>query len=226
MEKKCRLCKQVKLIEKFSRINKYSEERVSACTICRNNRKIENYSPEDLENYKLKQKLNVTKWRGKIKSLPDNDIKKISIIGRERKSNLKFYYKNREKLNKKHKEYSKEWYVKNKERELKNSRKRYMEAKIKNPFRNNYSNYCSRERKRGSVFPMSFDEFKKYVEQRCFYCGNISGGIDRIDNLLGYVKGNITPCCKTCNYMKNKTSQKDFIYNCRRIAKLHENWIN
>lgn len=112
-------------------------------------------------------------------------------------------------------------YKKNKLKVLEKSHQYYMKVKIKNPIKNNYSNYCSREKKIGGKFFMSFDEFKIYVEQRCFYCGYISGGIDRIDNSEGYNKENIVPCCKICNYMKNKTSQKDFIYNCKRIAKLH-----
>ena len=28
-------------------------------------------------------------------------------------------------------------------------------------------------------------------------------GIDRIDNKLGYIKGNMTPCCKICNHAKH-----------------------
>lgn len=39
----------------------------------------------------------------------------------------------------------------------------------------------------------------------CHYCGGKlgkrcpTGGLDRIDNAIGYVKGNVLPCCGVCN---------------------------
>lgn len=43
-------------------------------------------------------------------------------------------------------------------------------------------------------------------------------GIDRIDNALGYTLDNIVPCCRTCNFMKQTSNQKDFINKCKQIS--------
>ena len=58
------------------------------------------------------------------------------------------------------------------------------------------------------------------VSQNCHYCGAApavifrktkTNGIDRIDSSLGYVKTNVVPCCKFCNFAKNNCSHKNFI---------------
>lgn len=55
----------------------------------------------------------------------------------------------------------------------------------------------------------------------CNYCKNSfvngSRGIDRIDSTIGYVYGNITPCCYTCNLMKGILSQEEFFKHLKRI---------
>ena len=55
----------------------------------------------------------------------------------------------------------------------------------------------------------------------CNYCKNsfINGsrGIDRIDSTIGYIYGNITPCCYTCNLMKGILSQEEFFKHLKRI---------
>lgn len=43
-------------------------------------------------------------------------------------------------------------------------------------------------------------------------------GIDRLNSLLGYIKGNYVPCCYTCNMMKNLNSQEVFTTLCCMIA--------
>jgi hypothetical protein len=44
------------------------------------------------------------------------------------------------------------------------------------------------------------------IKSNCEYCDSVPGercnGIDRINNLLGYIPGNVVPCCKTCNKIK------------------------
>ena len=47
----------------------------------------------------------------------------------------------------------------------------------------------------------------------CYYCGkfpNKVNGIDRVNNSVGYTYDNCVPCCKRCNYLKNKTTQEEF----------------
>ena len=42
-------------------------------------------------------------------------------------------------------------------------------------------------------------------------------GIDRIDPNLGYVQGNVQPCCKTCNFAKASLSLHGFIKHLAKI---------
>ncbi len=62
---------------------------------------------------------------------------------------------------------------------------------------------------RGIEFSLSFGEYKKlYNRKKCYYTGkklkhkdNFS--LDRIDNTKGYVPGNVVPCDKVINGLKN-----------------------
>jgi hypothetical protein len=67
--------------------------------------------------------------------------------------------------------------------------------------------------KRGIVYSLLDSEVKSIIFSKCHYCDspprNITtqtrlcyGGIDRVDNKLGYVTGNVVPCCRQCNTMK------------------------
>jgi len=97
---------------------------------------------------------------------------------------------------------------------------------------NYYKNQCGE--KRGHCFDLILDDFKEITKQDCFYCGekpsNICdrssrrangtftyNGIDRKDNTKGYTKNNIVPCCKVCNSMKSKLSEKEFISHIKKI---------
>ena len=42
-------------------------------------------------------------------------------------------------------------------------------------------------------------------------------GLDRIDNSIGYVKGNIVACCRTCNFMKGTKTVKEFLKKIQEI---------
>lgn len=42
-------------------------------------------------------------------------------------------------------------------------------------------------------------------------------GIDRKNSSIGYIEGNILPCCTTCNMMKGKLDYKAFISKCSKI---------
>jgi len=77
-------------------------------------------------------------------------------------------------------------------------------------------------------FGLTFDEFMKFWQQPCWYCGcSITTiGIDRIDNAQGHVMGNCVSCCARCNRMKSKFSQEDFLDQCRRIVAQHSNTEN
>jgi hypothetical protein len=65
----------------------------------------------------------------------------------------------------------------------------------------------TRRTKAGHEFTVAFKEYCELIMQPCEYCGgqlNKQGlGLDRIDNSKGYIPGNVVPCCKNCNIMKN-----------------------
>lgn len=88
-----------------------------------------------------------------------------------------------------------------------------------------YLSYRCSAKKRGFDFKLTKEEFKEITSLNCVYCGKepsmfigntikygcyFYNGIDRIDNEIGYIKSNCSPCCKTCNYMKKELSLEEF----------------
>ena len=68
-------------------------------------------------------------------------------------------------------------------------------------------------------FEMTDEEFFHLIELECFYCGTENGnGIDRVDNAIGYIRDNVVPCCKTCNYIKGNYSKNFFLAHVMKIA--------
>lgn len=78
------------------------------------------------------------------------------------------------------------------------------------------------------------DAFKMFSEN-CYYCGappqNISKapggdfiytGIDRMDNALGYIPGNVVPCCKACNFIKCKLSTSEILAWAKTVTRVAE----
>jgi hypothetical protein len=71
------------------------------------------------------------------------------------------------------------------------------------------------------------------MKQSCVYCWdewwNISNSIscqvktinfnwlDRIDSSKWYLKDNVVPCCKKCNFAKSDMSKEDFISHINKI---------
>jgi len=98
------------------------------------------------------------------------------------------------------------------------------------------SDYTRRAKKKGISFELSRDRFKELIYGKCFYCAAepsgvanrhgyngacVYNGVDRIDNRLGYVEGNVVTCCQQCNQAKSSFSQEEFygwisrVYNYR-----------
>ena len=69
-------------------------------------------------------------------------------------------------------------------------------------------------KRRGLDFNLSKQDYEKVVTNPCHYCDGelpeVGSGLDRIDSSLGYVPGNVWPCCTRCNRMKNNLSLADF----------------
>lgn len=95
--------------------------------------------------------------------------------------------------------------------------------------------------KRRYVFELTKDEFRKLVTNNCTYCGIppstikktryeygnfIYNGIDRMDNDLGYVPGNVATCCKRCNRAKGTRNYNEWIAWLDRIAEFRTRKTN
>lgn len=51
------------------------------------------------------------------------------------------------------------------------------------------------------------EEYSELIGQTCHYCGantsrETGKGLDRLDNLKGYIHGNVVPCCGRCNRVR------------------------
>lgn len=84
---------------------------------------------------------------------------------------------------------------------------------------NGYNRYKASARNREIIFLLSYDVFVDTIIQACRYCGERPcGGVDRLDNALGYTTDNSVPCCVTCNRMKLLLSETQFI---EQVDKIH-----
>jgi len=102
-----------------------------------------------------------------------------------------------------------------------------------------FKKYIQQAKSREHCFDLTLDDFKEITKKNCYYCdeipinvcdrkkhnrsnGNfIYNGIDRKDNTKGYTKNNVVPCCKVCNSMKSKLSEKEFISHIKKIVSYH-----
>jgi len=91
-------------------------------------------------------------------------------------------------------------------------------------------------KKRGIEFSLSDEEAIKLISLNCHYCGQEPSpcvytyskekvakhfnrnGIDRVDNSVGYVSGNVVACCATCNHAKKAHSAEEFLAWARRVV--------
>ena len=93
--------------------------------------------------------------------------------------------------------------------------------------------YRYNARKRGFVFSLTDDQALEIMAQECHYCGVLQSnimrvkqsigvfsynGLDRVDNALGYVSGNVVACCARCNLGKGDGSALEYLERCRRVA--------
>ena len=83
-----------------------------------------------------------------------------------------------------------------------------------------YRGYKKNAKTKKIDFTLTKDFFKTHWQDNCFYCGETLErvGFDRVDNLVGYIVGNVVPCCPDCNWMKGTMAQKSFITKCVQIA--------
>jgi hypothetical protein len=86
-----------------------------------------------------------------------------------------------------------------------------------------YSVYQYNAWKKNINFELDELGHRNLCSGNCVYCGrqptkNLKNGIDRLNNNLGYVTGNMVSCCPRCNYMKLKISWVEFIIHCSRVG--------
>ena len=77
--------------------------------------------------------------------------------------------------------------------------------------------YKRNARKRSLAVEIPDSRFFELFSGECFYCGCVLSktlthkkaygsfsynGVDRLDNSIGYVEGNVVSCCADCNYKK------------------------
>lgn len=63
---------------------------------------------------------------------------------------------------------------------------------------------------KGLFFMIPFEEAERLFGQPCFYCGNPSNTIDRIDPTKGYLLSSL-PCCLVCQTMKGTDTPLEFL---------------
>ena len=81
--------------------------------------------------------------------------------------------------------------------------------------------YKRSARDRGIEWNLSRSAFMELIACPCSYCGGEGGGVDRVDSSEGYGDGNVQPCCKTCNLMKNDLTVPEFFAHLAKIALKH-----
>ena len=92
------------------------------------------------------------------------------------------------------------------------------------------SRYKIKAKKRGLIWDLSFSQAKKLFLSPCYYCHlppsaivtsylhtGLAGGIDRVDNAIGYTPLNTVSCCKICNRAKLTASIEVFLSWIARI---------
>lgn len=69
---------------------------------------------------------------------------------------------------------------------------------------------------RGIKVNINLKHFQDILSLGCMYCGSDLSKengycLDRIDNKVGYLDHNVTPCCKICNMAKGTKTVSEFI---------------
>jgi hypothetical protein len=84
-----------------------------------------------------------------------------------------------------------------------------------------YTNAIRKAEKKEYTFDLCIENYELLIFSDCTYCGGMDdrgfNGLDRMDNNIGYLPENVTPCCMLCNYIKYTHTIDDFILYCRNI---------
>lgn len=117
--------------------------------------------------------------------------------------------------------------------------KRNRKAQGQSSFNSTYCEYKFQAKRRGFIFDISKDEFKKITQQNCHYCGvepsnvckerkgngnYVYSGIDRVNSSFGYLADNCVPCCGWCNTMKRHYTKEQFKEQIIRLYHYINKW--
>jgi len=90
--------------------------------------------------------------------------------------------------------------------ERKNYQREYRKSSVAKKYLKKYNKsknhrYCDMKRrcKKKGYDIAPFEDIQHLINSICYYCGEASQGLDRIDNSVGYTKDNVLPCCGRCN---------------------------
>lgn len=78
----------------------------------------------------------------------------------------------------------------------------------RNKINHTFNDYKAGAIKRDLEFTLSLEEVVELVKRKCTYCDQIDSkrshvGIDRVNNLQGYISSNVVACCRICNRIKH-----------------------
>lgn len=122
------------------------------------------------------------------------------------------------------------WRAQNKELNLRQQRaarsknpEKYREItkRFRNSVKGRFQTYRESARRRRYDFTLSMSLFAELIGACCHYCHGKGGGIDRVNNDIGYVPSNCLPCCQICNRMKRDQTFQEFVAKCKAVAKNH-----
>jgi hypothetical protein len=101
--------------------------------------------------------------------------------------------------------------------------------------------YKNSAQKRGILFEIKKEYFAELTKENCYYCGAepsqiyganrpndfkygfwIYNGVDRLNDNYGYIKENVVPCCKKCNYSKQGMTDIEFLEMVKKIYNNHK----
>jgi hypothetical protein len=93
-----------------------------------------------------------------------------------------------------------------------------------------YGLYTYKAKNRDLPWELSKEEFLQLIFADCYYCGSLPltvvkincheakvNGVDRVNNDLGYIKGNCVACCKICNRAKSDATLQEFLDWIKRL---------
>ena len=93
-----------------------------------------------------------------------------------------------------------------------------------------YKTYAKGANTRNIEFKLSEIEFSEISNQSCYLCGlSDKNGIDRFDNMKGYLLENCKPCCGHCNLMKKDQPYESIMRSAQQIHKKYTTlteWMN